>query len=66
MTNLKSLRYETRNAYEKKKIEDMMMSKLGKWKYSSDQLSQQILKDLLHAIKLRWENARKTKKDIFE
>ena len=34
MENFKSLRYETRNVDEKKKIEDMMMSKLGKWKYS--------------------------------
>lgn len=43
-----------------------MMSKLGKWKYSLDQLPQQIPKDLLQEIKPRWENARKIAKDIFE
>ena len=40
MENFKSLRYETRNADEKQQIEDMLMSKLGKWKYSPDQLAQ--------------------------
>lgn len=66
MENFKSLRYETRNANEKKKIEDMMMSKLGKWQYSPDYLALQIPKELMQAIKPRWENARKTTKDIFE
>lgn len=36
--NFKSLKYETRNVDEKKYIEDMLMSKLGRWKYSLDQL----------------------------
>ena len=42
MENFKSLRYETRNAEEKKQVEDMIMSKLGKLKYSTNQLAQQI------------------------
>ena len=38
--NFKALRYETRIADEKKQVEDMLMSKLGKWKYSPAQLVQ--------------------------
>lgn len=66
MTNLKSLRYETRSAVEKKQFEDMIMSKLGKWKYSPDQLVQQISNELMQELKPRWENAKKIAKDIFE
>ena len=44
----------------------MMMKKLGKWKYSLDQLVQQIPNELMHAINPRWEHAKKTAKDIFE
>ena len=50
MENFKSLRYETRSVDEKKKFEDMMMSNLGKWKYSPDQLVQKIPNDLMQAI----------------
>ena len=42
MIFFKSLRYETRNEDEKKKIENMMMTKLGKWKYSNDRRVQEI------------------------
>ena len=38
MENFKSLRYETRNVEERNQVEDMIISKLGKWKYSPDQL----------------------------
>ena len=44
----------------------MMMSKLGKWKYSLDQLVQQIPNELMQRIMPRWENAKKNTKDIFE
>ena len=66
MENFKSLRYKTRNVDEKKKVEDMIMSKLGKWKYSSNQILQQIPNDLMQEIKPRWENAKKIEKEIFE
>lgn len=46
MENFKSLIYETRNVEEKKQVEDMIMSKLGKRKYSPDQLAQQIPNEL--------------------
>ena len=53
MENFKSLRYESINAKEKKQVEDMTMSKLGKWKYSPDQLAQQILNELMERIQPR-------------
>lgn len=40
MINFRSLRYETRNVEERQQVEEMVMSKLGKWKYSLDQLAQ--------------------------
>ena len=66
MENFKSLRYETKNEDEKKQVQDMMMKKLGKWKYSVDQIVQQILNELMQAIKPGWEHAKKTTKEIFE
>ena len=39
MTCFRSLKYETRNDEEKKKIEDTLLIKLGKWKYSLDELT---------------------------
>ena len=44
----------------------MVISKLGKQKYSLDQLAQQIPNELMEKIKPRWEHARKTSKDIYE
>lgn len=44
----------------------MILSKLGKWKYSLNQLAQQILNDLMEKIKPRWEHAMETTKDIYE
>ena len=34
MANFNALKYETRTIEKKKKIEDMIISKMGKWKYS--------------------------------
>ena len=34
VVNFKILKYDIRTAEEKKQIEDMVMSKMGKWKYS--------------------------------
>ena len=44
----------------------MVMSKMGKWKYSTDQFSDQILESLLKIVKQRWDFARQTTLDIFE
>ena len=35
----KALKYETRTEEEHKKIEDLVMDKMGKWKYSPNQLT---------------------------
>ena len=40
MENFKLLRYETGNAGERKQVEDMIISKLDKWKYVPEQLAQ--------------------------
>lgn len=66
MENFKSLKYETRTAEEQKQIEDIVISNMGKWKYSLDQLDQQILSDLMEKIKPRWEHAMNIVKDIYE
>lgn len=42
------------------------MTKIGKWNYSPDELAQKILDELMELVKPRWENAKKTAKDIFE
>ena len=41
------------------------MDKMGKWKFSPDQLATQIPIVLLEKIKVRWENTKQTIKDIF-
>lgn len=41
------------------------MDKMGKWKYSLDQLASQAPTVLLDKIKVRWENTQKIVKDIF-
>lgn len=64
--NFKVLKYETRIANEQKKIEDVLISKMGKWKYSPDQLTQQIPNALMNKITPRWEHAMQTAKDIHE
>ena len=52
MENFKSLRYETRSPGEKKKIEDALVEKLGKLKYSLDELRQKIPNVILKVVKL--------------
>lgn len=66
MACFKFLKYESRNANEKRQIEDTIITKFGKWKYSLDELAQQIPNELMEAIKPRWEHAKNTTKDIFE
>ena len=41
------------------------MDKMGQWKYSPNQLASQIPSVLLEKIKVRWENTKKTMKDIY-
>ena len=53
MENFKSLKYETKNTDEKKQIKDMLMSKLGKQKYSLHHLAQKNPNELLQVIKSR-------------
>ena len=48
------------------RIEDLIISKMDKRKYSADQFAQQIPNVLMEKIKPRWENAMKTTKDIYE
>ena len=47
-------------------IEELVLSKMGKWKYSPDQTTSQISKELLERLQPRWESATKTAKDIYE
>ena len=42
------------------------MSKMGKWKYSLDQLVQQIPNELMEKVKPRWEITMKIARDIYE
>ena len=37
--NFKALKYEIRTLVEKKEVEDLVIHKMGKWKYSLDQLA---------------------------
>ena len=48
MKKFKFLKYETRNEKEKRKIEDTIMTKLGKWKYSPNEFSQQIPNKIIY------------------
>ena len=59
------MKYETRTPTEKKEIEDLIMEKLGTWKFSSDQFSQQVPTVLLVKIKVGWDNTIQSVKDIF-
>ena len=64
--NFKSLKYETRTTEEQNQIEDMIMSKMGKWKYSIDHLVQHIPSYIMEKINPRCENAIKIAKEIYE
>ena len=37
--DFKALKYETRSPTEQKEVEDLVMDKMGQWKYSPDQLA---------------------------
>ena len=53
MINFRSLKYETRNVEERQQVDDMVISKIGKWKYSPNQLAQHIPNELMEKIKPR-------------
>ena len=65
MANFRSLKYEIRTEAKQKEIEDAIMEKMGQWKYSLDEMASQIPKTLLDKVRIRWENAKQTAKDIF-
>jgi len=64
--NFKALKYETRTPEEQKRIEDLVIEKMGVWKYSLAQIKPQIHSDLFDKIMVRWDLAFQTVKDIFE
>ena len=66
MSCFKFLKYESRNVDEKRQIEDAIMTKLGKWKYSPNEFTQKIHDELMQSIKPRWAHAKKTTQDIFK
>lgn len=47
ITNFKALKFETRNDAEKMQIKELVLTKMGKWKFSLDQIAPQISKELL-------------------
>ena len=57
LANIKALKYETRIDAEKRQIEDLVLSKMGKWKYSLEQIAPQIPKALQDKIEPRWDFA---------
>ena len=57
ITNFKSLKYETRIEAEKKLIKELVLTKMGKWKYSPYQIASQISNDLLEILKPIWDSA---------
>lgn len=64
--NFKVLKYETRTLAEKKEIEELVMEKMGIWKYSPAQMQPQIHANIFTKITFRWENKVQTVKNIFE
>ena len=63
--NFKALKYETRTPEEQKRIEDLVIEKMGVWKYSPAQIKPQIHSDLYEKIIVRWDLTTQTVKDIF-
>ena len=55
--NFKALKFETRTDEEKMQIEELVLNKMGKWKYSPDQIASQISKELLERLQPRWDSA---------
>ena len=64
--NFKALKYEIRTPTEQKEIEDLVMEKMGIWKYSQAKMKPQIHAGLYDKIKVRWDSTMQTIKDIFE
>ncbi|GLJ04869.1 hypothetical protein SUGI_0005160 [Cryptomeria japonica] len=65
MSNFKALKYESRLDAEKMQIEELLLNKMGKWKYTPDDISSQIPNELLVRIRPRWTSAVQTVKDIY-
>ncbi|GLJ13237.1 hypothetical protein SUGI_0208460 [Cryptomeria japonica] len=65
MSNFKALKYESRSDAEKMQIEELLLKKMGKWKYTPDDISSQIPNELLVRIRPRWTSAVQTVKDIY-
>ncbi|GLJ28980.1 hypothetical protein SUGI_0571960 [Cryptomeria japonica] len=65
MSNFKALRYENRSDAEKMQIEELLLNKMGKWKYTPDDISPQIPNELLVRIRPRWTSEVQTVKDIY-
>ncbi|GLJ36661.1 hypothetical protein SUGI_0737540 [Cryptomeria japonica] len=65
MSNFKALKYESRSDAEKMQIEEILLNKMGKWKYTPDDISSQIPNELLVRIRPRWTSAVQTVKDIY-
>ncbi|GLJ20075.1 hypothetical protein SUGI_0364220 [Cryptomeria japonica] len=65
MSNFKALKYESRSDAEKIQIEEFLLNKMGKWKYTPDDISSQIPNELLVRIRPRWTSAVQTVKDIY-
>ncbi|GLJ19494.1 hypothetical protein SUGI_0352090 [Cryptomeria japonica] len=65
MSNFKALKYESRSDVEKMQIEELLLNKMGKWKYTPDDISSQIPNELLVRIRPRWTSAVQTVKDIY-
>ena len=58
MVNFKVLKYDSRIVEEKKQIEDMVMAKMGKWKYTPEQFGQDVLESLINIVQQRRNFAR--------
>ncbi|GLJ39681.1 hypothetical protein SUGI_0811210 [Cryptomeria japonica] len=65
MANFKALSYENRSDAEKMQIEELLLNKMGKWKYTPDDISSQIPNELLVRIRPRWTSAMQTVKDSY-
>ena len=64
--SFKALKYETRTPDEQKRTEDLVIEKMGVWKYSPAQMKPQVHLDLYDKIKIKWDFTTQTVKDIFE
>ena len=58
MANFRSLKYEIKIDAEQKEVEEVVIKKMGQWKYSANDMASQILGILLDKVRIRWENAR--------